>query len=180
MKEKISNIKTNLMKITKSKENQRTKMKQNKSNATQHQQGGVGWWSCGVPIPLRLLLHPHLHFHPPWRTTSPGVVHPHPWPSVQSTPIRGSTHRSAELSSMDTHQEFNTCTYPVDTRQGFYIVLVPEDFQSICMGSTTFYPSAVFVHGEYYAVSIVGSHLLGALHHISQWLHPRGVIRDVR
>ena len=82
---------------------------------------------------------------------------------------------------MDTHQELYAYIYPDNTRQGFCIVLVPEDSQSTYMGSTTFYPSAVFAHGEYYAMFIVGSHLLGALHHIISLhsFHPRGVLRDV-
>ena len=48
-----------------------------------------------------------------------------------------------------------------------------------CMESTTLYPSAAFVHGEYYATSIVGSHLLGIVHHIYWQFYLRGVLRDV-
>ena len=29
----------------------------------------MGWWACGVPVHLPLLLYLHLHFHLSWRTT---------------------------------------------------------------------------------------------------------------
>ena len=59
-----------------------------------------------------------------------------------------------ELSSIDAHQELYMSTYPVDTRQGFYIVLAPEDFQSTSTGSTTVLSLAHLVHWEQCIVSI--------------------------